>query len=43
MKEAADLLFLLTSFVTFDTLAAERRTPAQVTRLIQRTAHRLLG
>jgi AcrR family transcriptional regulator len=43
MKEAADLLFLLTSFVTFDTLAADRRTPAQVTRLIQRTARRLLG
>ena len=42
LKDAADLLFLLTSFVTYDTLAGDHRTPAQVTRLIQRTARLLL-
>jgi AcrR family transcriptional regulator len=43
MKDAQDLLYLLTSFVTYDTLATEGRTRAQVTRLLQQSARRLLG
>jgi AcrR family transcriptional regulator len=43
MDEAADLLYMLTSFATYDTLAARRRGTAQVTALIQRVARESLG
>jgi AcrR family transcriptional regulator len=43
MEEAADLLYVLTSFSTYDTLASNGRPPAQVTDLLQRAARRLLA
>jgi AcrR family transcriptional regulator len=38
MNDAVDLLYLLTSFSTYDTLATARRTRRQVTRLLQQLA-----
>jgi AcrR family transcriptional regulator len=42
MNEAADLLYMLTSFATYDTLAGSSRSRAQVTRLLQRLAQQVL-
>jgi len=42
LRDVADLLFTLTSFETFDSLAADPRTPAEVTRLLQRLARTVL-
>jgi AcrR family transcriptional regulator len=42
MREAADLLYLLTSFATYDTLAGSDRTRGEVTALLQKAARRLL-
>jgi AcrR family transcriptional regulator len=42
MEEAVDLLYLLTSFSTYDTLAVRGRSQAEVTRLIQRLARQTL-
>jgi AcrR family transcriptional regulator len=42
MKEAADLLYLLTSFSTYDTLALPGRSHAAVTRLVQRLVRQVL-
>jgi AcrR family transcriptional regulator len=41
--EAADLLYMLTSFSTYDTLAGTRRSREQVTALVQRVARASLG
>src|SRR5918999_186639 len=38
MNEATDLLYMLTSFATYDTLAGPSRSRPQVTRLLQRLA-----
>jgi AcrR family transcriptional regulator len=38
MDEAADLLYMLTSFSTYDTLAGSKRSREQVTGLVQRMA-----
>jgi len=43
MEEAEDVLFLLTSFATYDTLAGDRRTKEEVAALVQRLARRTLG
>jgi AcrR family transcriptional regulator len=43
MADAADLLYLLTSFSTYDTLAGPKRNREQVTVLIQRLARESLG
>jgi AcrR family transcriptional regulator len=43
MGEAADLLYLLTSFSTYDTLAAGNRSLAEITALLQKAARRLLA
>jgi AcrR family transcriptional regulator len=43
MDEAADLLYMLTSFSTYDTLAGPRRSRKQVTALVQRVARESLG
>ena len=43
MDEAADLLYMLTSFATYDTLAGPKRSREQVTALIQRLARESLG
>jgi len=43
IEEAEDVLFLLTSFVTYDTLAGDNRTRDEVTTLVQRLARRTLG
>jgi AcrR family transcriptional regulator len=43
MGEAADLLYVLTSFSTYDSLAGSDRNPAEVTALLQRSARRLLA
>jgi AcrR family transcriptional regulator len=43
MDEAADLLYMLTSFSTYDTLAGPRRSRERVTALIQRVARESLG
>jgi hypothetical protein len=43
MEEAADLLYLLTSFSTYDTLAGPKRSRQQVTSLVQRLARESLG
>lgn len=43
MEEAADLLYLLTSFSTYDTLAGPKRGREQVTALVQRLAREALG
>jgi AcrR family transcriptional regulator len=42
MNDAVDLLYLLTSFSTYDTLAAGRRTRRQVTKLLQQLAREAL-
>jgi len=42
LRDVADLLFTLTSFETFDSLAADARTPEEVTRLLQRLARTVL-
>ena len=43
MDDAADLLYLLTSFSTYDTLATSKRSTEKVTRLVQRLARESLG
>ena len=43
MEDAADVLYMLTSFSTYDTLAGPKRTREQVTALIQRLAGRVLA
>jgi AcrR family transcriptional regulator len=43
MDEAADLLYMLTSFATYDTLAGPRRGREQVAALVQRVARESLG
>jgi AcrR family transcriptional regulator len=43
MADSADLLYLLTTFSTYDTLASPERSHAETTRLIQRTARQVLG
>lgn len=43
MDEAADLLYMLTSFSAYDTLAGTRRSSAQVTKMVQRLARRVLS
>lgn len=43
MDDAADLLFMLTSFSTYDTLAGPKRSQEHVTRLVQQLAHRVLS
>jgi AcrR family transcriptional regulator len=42
-EEVVDLLFMLTSFETFDNLAAAARTPDEVASLVQRLARAALG
>jgi AcrR family transcriptional regulator len=42
MNDAVDLLYLLTSFSTYDTLATNKRTSRQVTKLVQRLAREAL-
>jgi hypothetical protein len=41
-QEAADLLYLLTSFATYDTLASPGRSHSEVIRLIQRLVRQVL-
>jgi AcrR family transcriptional regulator len=43
MDETADLLYMLTSFATYDTLASPTRRSEQVTALLQRMARETLG
>jgi AcrR family transcriptional regulator len=43
MDDAADLLYLLTGFSTYDTLATPKRNTEQVIRLVQRLAREALG
>jgi AcrR family transcriptional regulator len=43
MEEAAALLYMLTSFSTYDTLAGTGRSSTQVTRMVQRLARRMLS
>jgi AcrR family transcriptional regulator len=43
MDNAADLLYMLTSFSTYDTLATSKRSTGQVTKLVQRLAREVLG
>jgi AcrR family transcriptional regulator len=43
LEEAEDVLFLLTSFATYDTLAGTRRSKGEVTALVQRLARQALG
>jgi AcrR family transcriptional regulator len=43
IEEAEDVLFLLTSFATYDTLAGVGRSKEEVTALIQRLARETLG
>jgi AcrR family transcriptional regulator len=43
MEDAADLLYMLTSFSTYDTLAGPKRNREQVTALVQRLARESLG
>jgi AcrR family transcriptional regulator len=42
MEDAADLLYTLTSFSTYDTLAGPKRSREQVTALIQRLVRQVL-
>jgi AcrR family transcriptional regulator len=42
MDDAADTLYMLTSFATYDTLAGPRRSKEQVTALVQRLARQAL-
>jgi AcrR family transcriptional regulator len=41
-EETADLLYLLTSFSTYDTLATRERSHSEVIRLVQRLARQVL-
>lgn len=43
MDDAADLLYMLTSFSTYDTLATSRRRTDQVTKLVQRLAREVVS
>jgi AcrR family transcriptional regulator len=43
LDDAADLLYMLTSFSTYDTLATPKRSAEKVTRLVQRLAREALG
>jgi AcrR family transcriptional regulator len=43
MADAADLLYMLTSFATYDTLAGPKRTTEQVTRMVQQLARQVLA
>jgi AcrR family transcriptional regulator len=43
MDETVDLLYMLTSFHTYDSLATPKRTTEQVTRLVQRLARGVVG
>jgi hypothetical protein len=43
MEEAADMVFMLTGFPTYDALAKPKRTLGQVTALIQSLVRRVLG
>jgi AcrR family transcriptional regulator len=43
MNDAVDLLYLLTSFSAYDTLATNKRTSRQVTKLVQRLAREALA
>lgn len=43
MDDAADLLYMLTSFSTYDTLATSKRSTQQVAELVQRLARQALG
>jgi AcrR family transcriptional regulator len=43
IEEAEDVLFLLTSFATYDTLAGVSRSKEEVTALVQRLARQVLG
>jgi AcrR family transcriptional regulator len=43
MDEAVDLLYMLTSFHTYDTLATPKRSTEQVTKLVQRLAREVLA
>jgi AcrR family transcriptional regulator len=43
MDEAADLLFMLTSFATYDSLAGTRRSATQVVEVLQRLARKVLA
>ena len=43
MEDAEDVLFLLTSFATYDTLAGLKRNKEEVTALVQRMALQVLG
>jgi AcrR family transcriptional regulator len=42
MDDAADLLYMLTSFSTYDTLATSKRSTQQVAKLVQRLAREAL-
>lgn len=42
MDEAADLLYMLTSFSTYDTLAGTRRSSTQVATMVQRLVRQVL-
>ena len=42
-EETVDVLYALTSFATFDTLAGERGTVEEVADLVKRLAHVVLG
>lgn len=43
LDDAADLLYMLTSFSTYDTLATPKRGTEKVTKLVQRVAREALG
>ena len=43
MEEAADVLYLLTTFSTYDTLASPERNHSEVVRLIQRLVRQVLS
>jgi hypothetical protein len=43
MDDAADLLYTLTSFSTYDTLATPKRRTEEVTKLVQRLAREAVG
>jgi AcrR family transcriptional regulator len=43
MDDAADLLYMLTSFSTYDALAISKRSAEKATRLVQRLAREALG
>ncbi len=43
MRDAEDLLFMLTSFATYDSLAGSGRHPDQVTALLQRVVRQVLS